>query len=169
MWYVIQVRTGREHDIITMYEKRIKVPDEEIFIIRCMRFIRNPGGGFHEQEANAFPGYVFADTHNIEDLIERLRDIPELTKVIGAGEEIFPIYKEEEDILKFLVGDNHLIGTSKGIIKNNRIIITSGNLAGHEGMIVWVNRHRKVACIEIDISGHKVKTKVGLEIEERID
>ena len=141
MWYVIQVRSGREHDILTMYERRIKVPDEELFIIRCIRFIRNPGGGFHEQEANAFPGYVFADTDNIENLIERLRNIPELTKVLGAGEEIFPIYKEEEEILKFLVGDDHLISTSKGIIKNNQIIITSGDLVGQEGLIVWVNRH----------------------------
>ena len=169
MWYVIQVRTGKEHDILTMYNRRIKAPDEELFIVRCIRYIRNPGGGFHEQEANAFPGYIFADTENINNLIERLRKIPDLTKVLGAGEDVFPIYKEEEEVLQLLIGDDHIISTSKGIIRNRQLIITSGDLVGQEGLIVWVNRHRKVACIEIEISGRKVKTKVGLEITKKTD
>lgn len=168
MWYVIQVRTGREHEILTLYDRRIKSTDEELFIMRCMRYIRNPGGGFHEQEANAFPGYIFADTKDINNLKERLNDIPELTKIVGAGDEVFPIYQEEENLLKLLGGDEHLISTSKGIQKGDKIIVSSGSLAGLEGKIAWVNRHRRTACIEIDFCGHTVKTKLGLEIIEKV-
>ncbi len=93
MWYVIHVRTTREQQIITMYDRRVKVPRESLFVMRCFRNMWGAGGEWFESESLAFPGYVFAETEDIDGLIERLKSIPDLTKMIGVGKELFPIYK----------------------------------------------------------------------------
>lgn len=167
MWYVIQVRATREHEILALLDRWVKEADEEFFVMRCMRYLRQQDAAWDNVEALAFPGYIFADTNDIDGLRERLKQIPDLTKVLGAGDEIFPVYEEEERILKLIGGKKHLIEASQGVRQGNRIVVIKGNLVGQEAMIKWVNSHKRMACIEFEISGRKVTTKVGLEIIRR--
>lgn len=169
MWYVIQVKSTREHYILSLCEERVRMPSEEMFVMKCVRYLRESDGSWRENEVIAFPGYVFADTEDIDSLRERLKRIPELTKVIGAGDEIFPIYENEKKLLELLGGKEHIISASKGVKKGDEIVVLSGDLVGHEAMIKWVNIHKKLALIEFDIAGQKVRTKVGLEILKKID
>jgi len=99
MWYVIQVGPRREQEqeqeIITLCDKWVKIPSEEFFTMKRIRFNRSSDGTWNQLEKLAFPGYVFASTDDIDSLRTRLKKIPELTKLLGAGDEIFSIYDEE--------------------------------------------------------------------------
>ena len=56
---------------------------------------------------------------------------------------------------------------SIGYIEGDRIIITGGPLVGREGGIKKINRHHRVAQIEIDMFGQKQVVDVALEIVEK--
>ena len=104
MWYVIQVAPNREYDVIAMCNQRIKKPDEEFFVMKGIRYLREKDGSWRENEIIVFPRYVFADTDDIGNLRERLLKISDLTKVVSSGDDFFPIYPDEEELLKIIGG-----------------------------------------------------------------
>lgn len=53
---------------------------------------------------------------------------------------------------------------SSGIIENDRVQILSGPLMGMEGNIRRIDRHKRIAYMEIEMFGRTVEMKVGLEI-----
>ncbi len=164
MWYVIQVGPRREHEILALCEKWVRIPSEEFFVMRCMGYRRRTDGTWDKLERLAFPGYIFVRTDDIDDLRLRLKKIPELTKVLGAGDEIFPIYEEEEKLLWDLGGEDHFIKASHGYRDGDKVVVVDGSLINKEGLITWVNAHKRMALIEIQFAGRTVRTKVGLEI-----
>ncbi len=165
MWYVIQVAPNRERDVIAMCNERIKKPDEEFFVMKGIRYLREKDGSWRENEIIVFPRYVFVDTEDIGNLRERLLKIPDLTKVVSSGEEVFPIYPDEEQLLKIIGGTEHLITASVGVKTDEGVKVTQGGLLGHEDMIKWVNTHKRLACVELELSGHRTAVKIGLEIK----
>lgn len=50
------------------------------------------------------------------------------------------------------------------IIENDRVQIVSGPLTGMEGSIRRIDRHKRIAHLEIEMFGRTVEMKVGLEI-----
>ncbi len=169
MWYVIQVAPNREHEVIIMCNRRIRKPGEEFFVMKGIRYLREKDGSWRENEVIAFPRYVFADTDDIENLRERLMMIPDLTKVVHSGDDFYPIYPDEEALLKVIGGSEHLITASVAIKTENGLEVIEGGLMGHEDMIKWVNTHKRLACLELELSGHKSTVKVGLEIKKETD
>ena len=166
MWYVIQVAPGREYDVITMCDLQIKKPGEDFFVMKGIRYLREKDGSWRENEVIAFPRYVFADTDDIENLRERLMKIPDLTKVLRSGDDVFPIYPDEEELLKIIGGSEHIITSSIAVQTENGFKVIKGGLMGHEDMIKWVNAHKRLACLELELAGHKSTVKVGLEIKK---
>lgn len=57
---------------------------------------------------------------------------------------------------------------SKGVIRNGRPVITSGPLKGREGLIRKIDRHKRIADIEIPLAGERRQVTVGLEIYEKV-
>ena len=94
MLYVIQVKPLHEDKTLIMLNQYVKAESEEFFVMKCMRYLRQKDATWDDVEALAFPGYIFARTDDIDSLRDRLLKIPDLTKVLGAGDEVFPIYKE---------------------------------------------------------------------------
>ena len=60
--------------------------------------------------------------------------------------------------------DKQLVEMSCGIIENDRVQIVSGPLTGMEGSIRRIDRHKRIAHLEIEMFGRTVEMKVGLEI-----
>ena len=94
-WYVIQVRSGKEDEIKNTCERSIpKDILQECFIPRSVR-LRKKQGTWREIEEILFKGYVFMITYHIEELFNKLKLVPDLTKVLGNdGEFICPILKD---------------------------------------------------------------------------
>ena len=81
--------------------------------------------------------------------------------------EFVPIKEEEKVILQKMGGSSHLAEMSKGIIEGDKVIITSGPLSALKGDITYIDRHKRLAVIRIEMFGRCLDVKIGLEIVHR--
>lgn len=98
-WYAVQVRTGKEEEIVKACELLVnKQALEECFIPKCKRMKKFKGQWQQIQEI-LFRGYVFMITNHIDELFNELKKIPDLTKILGNdGENIYPIRKRRSHV-----------------------------------------------------------------------
>ena len=151
-WYVIQVRTGKEEWIVTCCMYMIKDPCLRKCFIPYSKQLRKVRGQWVEQTQVLFPGYVFMISDDPVQLYQVLKQIPDLTKMLGKDkEEIFPL---SEDEVAFL----------KSFGEGEQIVVEKGPLKGKEGLIRRIDRHKRIAEIEIEFLGELRKARVGLEI-----
>ena len=97
-------------------------------------------------------------------MVNGLKKVIGLTKLIGIGDQIVPLVQEEVELLMRIGTDKQLVEMSSGIIENDRVRILSGPLMGMEGNIRRIDRHKRIAYLEIEMFGRTVEMKVGLEI-----
>ena len=115
-----------------------------------------------------FPGYVFLVTEQVEELFYALKAVPELTKILGDGSEFIPIEEDEKALLKRLGNEEHVTEMSAGYIAGEQVVILSGPMTGMEGKIKKIDRHKRIAVLEVAMFGRQVDVKTGVEIVERI-
>ena len=166
MWYVVQVYTGREEEIARQCRERVAKEGEEVFIPLVERMIKT-GGKMTLVKTRLFPGYVFIETDHAEDMYLRLKRVKAMTKLLKTGEEITPLYPEEEAYLKGLEDEGHVVRYSEGYLGGGRLIITSGALKGYEGQIKKVLRHKRLVVLEVPLLGRKVEVTLGLGVVEK--
>ena len=167
MWYVIQTQTGKEEKIKQLIEAR--VPGEFYEDVRIIYYEskRKYEGKWHLEKKTMFPGYLFIVTDRIDDVRIGLKKVPELTKVLGYGDEIVPITAKEEAFLDRISNDEHTVEMSYGIQDGDRIIVRQGVLKGMESIIRKIDRHKRKAFIEVEILGELRQVEIGLEIVEK--
>lgn len=74
------------------------------------------------------------------------------------------IYPHERSFIESFTNNQHIIETSTGFIEGDKIIITEGPLVGHESQIKRIDRHKKIAELDISMFGQIRKIKVSCEI-----
>ena len=164
-WYVIQVRSGHEHEIADkcrfVIDGRIL---KECFIPEVITR-KKFRGQWNEVKGVLFRGYVFLISDYIDELYVELKKIPDLTKMIGKKKDIiYPLTDGEIEFLKTFGKDNHIVDMSIGFIEGDAIHITQGPLQGKEGLITKIDRHKRIAYIKVNIFNEDITAKVGLEI-----
>lgn len=112
MWYVMQVRTGTEENIRCQCQRLISSNVLERCFIPYYQQKKRFQGEWHIQERILFPGYVFLIAENPEKLVNGLRKVIGLTKLIGTGDEIVPLVQEEIDLLMKIGTDKQLVEMS---------------------------------------------------------
>lgn len=163
-WYAVQVRTGREEKVLDMSRKTVdRNVLKECFIPYCERMKRYQGE-WHKEQYILFPGYVFLITERVEELYWKLKKLPEFTKILGDGAEFIPIKEEEKTILQKMGGKSYLAEMSRGFMRGDKVIITSGPLENMEGEIVYIDRHKRLAAVRIEMFDRLLEVKLGLEI-----
>lgn len=164
-WYVIQVKSGREEKIKETCQHLIS-PEiyEACFVPKCKR-MKKYHGKWDEVEEILFKDYVFMITDHIDVLFNQLKLIPDLTKVLGNdGSNILPILEDEAKALLKFGKSKHIIEMSKGYIVGDEVNIISGPLVDYHGKIAKINRHKRVAFIELKLFDQITTVKVGLEV-----
>lgn len=165
MWYVIQVFTGKEDETVSNI-KRLVPRDlcKECFnptyqVQKSMR------GEWKTVERPLFPGYVIADTDNPKELAIALQTVPGYTHILGSDENYTPLAKEERQwINEFTQAGSRVIGLSSGVIEGDKVILLQGPLVNRSARIKKIDRHKRLAWLELDLCGRKVIVKVGLSI-----
>ena len=166
MWYVIQVYTGHEAEIAGQCRDRALEEGEEAFIPLVERMTKVQGE-WVQVKTRLFPGYVFIETDRPWDLYMRLKKIKAMTKLLKTGEEITPLYKEEEEYLRGLEDREHVVRYSEGYLEGDRLVVTSGALQGYEGKIKKILRHKRLVVLEVSLLGRDVEVTLGLGIVEK--
>ena len=164
MWYVMQVRTGNEFYMKQQCERMIS-PEaaEKIFIPLTERKVQRN----HEWRLEKFPlfaGYVFVISEQVELFQTEMRRLFGFKRLLGADGEIVPLTTAEVTFMEGLGGKEQIVGMSEGFIENDKVVITSGPLVGHEGLIRKIDRHKRKAFIEIEMFGRPQKVEMGVEI-----
>lgn len=170
MWFVTQVLTGKEEEVRKMCVQLGVCPEKDVFYFRSEQRKKIKGEMVTVLRA-LFPGYLFFETATEEDakgLKLRLRKVPAMTKLLSAGDIIVPVYPEEENLLRILGGDNHVIDASTGIIEGDVVQVTKGPLKGQEALIRHIDRHKRRAILEVHLFHRTVEMPVGLEIIKKI-
>lgn len=128
-WYVVQVRTGKEEAIAKKLQFHI---DHDVLLecfIPCCKRQKKFRGKWQLVEEVLFKGYIFVITDKIDDLYTQLKEIPDLTKLLGNdGEDIYPIYPQEALFLARFSTEDHIVDVSKGYIKGDTIMILKDHL-----------------------------------------
>ncbi len=166
MWYVIQTTSGEEQACLGVCRAKMN-PSlyREMFVplyIDKMHFRKQ----WHDVKKVLFPGYFFVD--DIDEVAKELSHIDRLTKVLRNAEMVAPIRKEEQAFLQGMMNEEHIVECSKGFIIGDRVCITEGPLRNHYGFIRKVDRHRRIAKLEINFFGRMTPVEVGLEIVARL-
>ena len=168
MWYVIHTVSGLEQKCLQQCGIYVDRDDySDMFIPRYIaqkHFKRE----WHEVEKTLFPGYLFVDTEKIEAVIEGLKKFRQYTKVLRDGEIVSPITDQEQQFLSAMMDQKHLVRYSEGFLIDEKVCITTGPLRNYEGYIRTVDRHRRVAKLEIPIFGRPTPAEVGFGAIKRV-
>lgn len=169
MWYAVQVATGREETARDMCRKLLnKESYTDIFIIRFDRAKRYYGS-WHKEKKIMFPGYMFIDTDNPSDIYEQLKNVPELTKILGReGKDFISIEPGKEAMFRAMVNEAYEIPVSTGIIEGDRVIVKDGPLVGMEAYIKKIDRHKRIAVLNAEMFEQEINVSVGLEIVQKM-
>lgn len=154
-WYVLQVQTGKETDILKRLESRgIKavVPVEN-------RLIRK-GGKWIQQEYVVFAGYVFIYLCYDWCKYYAMSGIPGIIRILGGGTSPTALSKNET---KFILYLSELL-CEPSVIKftdNSNYEVISGFLVDYRDDIVKIKRRNKKATVEVTVAGEKTEITVS--------
>lgn len=161
MWYVIQVSACHEIEMAAKCQRIVK-ENEEVFTMLTERLERK-GGEWKPYRFVTFQKYIFADTNDPDDFRIRLHSIGGLTKMLGTGDDVVPIHADEEEFLKRIGGSDHIIGKSVAYCEGDKITVTSGPLAGMEGLVKWTDKRQKLVGIAVNFLNQETVIKLGAE------
>ncbi len=166
-WYVVQVFSGQEFIIKGLCDKALLNEGEEIFIPQYER--KKKFKKVWEIRRNIlFPGYVFFNTPDVIDMFLRLKIISRLTKILRSDDQFIPLDEDDVNFIKKSGGDDHVFEMSYGYVIGDDVLITDGPMVNMEGRIKRIDRHRRIAVIEVKFMGRMTDITVGLEITKKI-
>ncbi|MCR4585330.1 MAG: antiterminator LoaP [Lachnospiraceae bacterium] len=170
MWYVIQVRTGKEEQVRDHCRKLImRYEDSALTDVRIYYYDRQMKrqGEWRTEKRVMFPGYVFLESGDPKTLFQQLKRVIGMTKLLGADNEAVPLTAKEAEFLEKLGGGTESVDYSEGIIVGDRVQVYSGPLQGLEGLICKIDRHKRLAWIELEFLGQKRRMELGLGVVRR--
>lgn len=167
--YVLQVPGGRECAARDLLVKLLGDRVRECFVPLC-EVMRRRGGEWRREAQRLFPGYVFVTTDDIAGLAQSLRELPFFAKVIGGHDEVYvALLPEEVAWLQALTNvESHTVELSSGVIEGDEVKIWKGPLKGQEARIKKIDRHKRLAFVEMHMFGRTKVIKVGLEIVSKV-
>ena len=154
MWYVVKCRRGSEEEILRSVRARLSPGAlDEAFRFRCERFWRSDGA-WRRVERDMFPGYVFLQSARPELLSEEIKKYRAILPVLSEPGYRIPVYQEEENYLRQLCGEQHVLRLSYGYRnrKHGCDCITKGPLKEAGSRILAIDWHRRFARVEIPLA-----------------
>lgn len=166
MWYVVQVVGGQEHAVITQIEKLVDADTFRSCFIPQYEIKKRYAGVWKYVKEVLFPGYVFVDTKTPEAFRKELVKVSRMTRILHDGNEHFiPLADDEKTLISAFIGDDdHVMKMSEGIIEGDEIVVLKGPLMNHTGLVKKIDRHKRLAYLEIWMCGRRTTIKAGLEI-----
>lgn len=163
--YVVQVVGGQEAKAVEMIAGLARESVEDCFIPK-REVMHRQEGQWHRKLEKLFPAYVFVKTADPEQLRKALRQIPAFTRMpTSAGDTCLPLSADEVAWINAITSaDTHVMEMSEGIIEGDRVMVTRGPLKGHEASITRIDRHKRLAWVDMSMFGRSKTIRVGLEI-----
>ena len=174
MYYVIQVSPNEEQKIIRLIKNAIpKELCRECFL--PMRNIRRKiCGELMDIREKLFPGYVFVESHEPQELYEKLKEIPHLTKMLGVdfddnsqALEFIELPANEIAWLTQIMSDddkNTVPLSQVAVDAQGNIKILSGALTYLADRVLKFDLHKRIAKVQVQFKGTLTVLHLGIEI-----
>ncbi|MEE0845314.1 MAG: antiterminator LoaP [Eggerthellaceae bacterium] len=164
-WYVIQTMSGQESQVRDMIV-RLLDPGlvDEAFLPRY-EMLRREKGVWVKRSEVLLPGYVVVVTQDPAKLKTALLRVPRFTRLLG-NDDMFTRLDDREVafINSFVQPGNRTVKMSTGVIEGDEIIVLDGPLKDRTALIKKIDRHKRLAYLDIEMLGRKKTVRVGLEI-----
>ena len=174
MYYVIQVKTGKEQQAIDDILKN--KPDDASFDVFApyRKSLRKYKGVMREVVERCFPGYIFVETNDVQRLFKQLYFTPGFQRLLGREaetENFVPLDKDESRMIDILysANNNRVTEISNIEVREGEMIrVLDGPLVGLETQIKKVNLHKRTVLVEFMMCGRLVTSPVGINIVTNI-
>ena len=168
--YVVQVLTGKEKSVKRLVDKIVDKSLVHECFIPYFKLKKRIQGEWQLVEERLTPGYVYVTTRDVQRVSQALRSVPAFTKLLGNDGGFIPLRKDEMLWLDKLTGaGDRTVDMSEGIIEGDKVVVTSGPLVGCEALIAKIDRHKRLAYIDMHLFGRTKTIRVGLEIVSKRD
>lgn len=162
--YVIQVIGGRERTGAELLRRRAADAIEECFL-PTFELMRRKDGAWRKVRELLFPGYLYVKTADPERLAARLRRVPVFMRMLGNDNSFTPLAPDEVAWLEtFTTAKTHVVEMSQGVIEGDTVMVTEGPLKGREALITKIDRHKRLAYLDMHMFGRTKSVRIGLEI-----
>ncbi len=165
MWYVVQVKSGKEQSTCDLVCRMVSPAILQECFVPAFATQKKVHGQWQDYTKVLFPGYVIAVTDAVDDLHRELRSVPEFTRLVPTGEMFVPLDDAEQALISaFTRPGQRTVEMSVGFIEGGQVVITAGPLTGHTGWVERVDRKRSLAMLRVEMFGRTLRTKVGLAV-----
>ncbi len=156
-WYVIQVISGTEENVKqSLFQRResfgleqyildVFVPTHDVITIKA-------GGVKVKKKKNILPGYILVQMVVSNESWYIVRNTPNVTGFLGAGNIPVPVSGEELAQLKGKIESKEETFSTK-FKTGDMALITKGPFEGNEGIIIDVNENKGLVKININLLG----------------
>ena len=163
-WYVLQIRTGHEDEMIDIVRPLLDPSkDEEVFTILKKKEMHGGNKTRWIAKYPMFPGYLFIQTEEIERIKQSLRVVVQFKRILHAGGQFMPLYEEEAALLRSLGGKEHVIEMSVGWKEGDQVGVLDGPLVLFRGRIKKVDKNKSKALISTSLLGRENDVWIGLK------
>lgn len=153
--YVLQVVPGRERAVA----ERVKALAGPELVRDCFALsyciLKKNQGVWRLLTETMFPGYLFVASDDIEAFEKTIKRSTAFARLLGAERRAFALRPEEASFVHDFGGPSHVVGFSRGTIDNGRTIIDEGPLRGHVDRIKKIDRHKRIAYLDIGLLDQK--------------
>ncbi len=165
MWYVVQTVGGQEKHVLDLMNKLVDEGLIQESFIPQYEVKKRIQGAWKVRTEVLLPGYMFVITDQPGKLREALRSVPKFTRLLGNNDVFTPLDEQEVAFINaFTEPDHRVVEFSSGAMEGDEIVILNGPLMNQTGLIKKVDRHKRLAYLEVQILGRTKTVKVGLEI-----
>ncbi|PID87668.1 transcription termination/antitermination factor NusG [Candidatus Gracilibacteria bacterium] len=167
-WYVIQVLSGAEENVKqSLFQRResfglqdyildVFVPTHEVVSIKT-------GGEKVSKKKNILPGYILVQMIVTNESWYIVRNTPNVTGFLGAGNIPVPVSEKELEQLKGKVEESD--GTfSAGFQVGDIANVVKGPFEGNEGTIIEINENKGLVKVNVNLLGRD--TPIELEFSQ---
>ncbi|MBR1770565.1 MAG: antiterminator LoaP [Lachnospiraceae bacterium] len=168
MWYVVQTISGREQAAIEKCRTALD-PDiaSRIFTPRC-QILKKFRGEWQSVEQIAFQGYVFIESDHPTELEKMLQRIPSVVTPVRIGGGFYPIRADEEAVLRQMMDETDCIRVSEGYVVDQQLVVETGPLQPFAQMVKKIDRHKRIAEVEVILFEERRRMRVALNIKDRL-
>lgn len=171
MYYVVQVKTGKEEKTIEAIKKQLgsNLDSFDVFA-PYKKSLRKYKGVNKEVIERCFPGYVFVETDCPKDLFFNLFWVPEFTKLLGREGLTYnfvPLNDDEARVIDILYSrnSNRITEISDIVVNEGQIVrVVDGPLEGLLTKIKKVNLHKRNVIVEYMLCGRLVSSVLSINI-----
>jgi transcriptional antiterminator NusG len=168
MWYVVQSTDDKE--IVAMEKCKKAIPSAIATSIFSPRYeyMRRYRGDWHIKEGILFPGYIFIESNQPQELAKHLEHISGVVTPVRVGGGFYPIRDDEEDILRSMLDETYCIRYSLGYIVDGRLVVERGPLIGKTQYVTKIDRHMRGAELMLHLFDKERRVQVGLEVPRKM-